>query len=122
MPACNGQEGGTARRGERGWGETPHLNIFTARSAAQDSGWIWSENCCLFKVNSLGKGGQLRGFGDHIRGTCWGNTAVLDKTESFDSGQENGYILDFVYSLDKCIQTCGMCRLVLMSAVGAPLP
>lgn len=122
MPACNGWEGGTARRGEWGQGGAPHLNISTCRSVAQDSGWIWSENCCFFKVSSLGKVGQSGGFGDHIRGTCWGSTAVLDKTKSYDLEQENGYILDFVYSLDKCFQTCGTCRLVLMCAVDAPLP
>lgn len=88
MPACKGQEGGTARRGEQGWGEAPHLNISTSTSVAQDSGWLWSENCCLFKVGSLGKVDQLRDFGDHIRGTSWSNTAVLDKTESFDLGQK----------------------------------
>lgn len=109
-------------RGEWGWGETPHLNISTPRSVARDSGWIWSENCCLFKERSLGKVGQFGGFGGHIRGTCWGDTDVLDKTEPFDLGQGNGFILDFVYSLDKCIQTCGTRRLVLMSAVMLPHP
>lgn len=109
------------QEGRVGPGETPHLNISTSRSVAQDSGWVWSENCCLFKVRSLGKVGQSGGFGDHIRGTCWGDTDVLDKPECFDLVQGNGYILDFVYSLDKCMQTCGTRRLVLMSAV-APSP